>query len=78
MDTNVSFKVYSSCQQQKHCCHCSPVSLNLLLPALITVMRMMMKKPKIQTPATGSTTVASMPETKTDHCSIPEGKFVFK
>ena len=57
-------KFYLSCQQQQYCCQCCSVCVSLLLPALATVMRMTRKKPKVHTPATGSTTVVSMPETK--------------
>lgn len=38
--------------------------MSLLLPALATVMRIMRKKPTVQTAATGSTTVAKTPETE--------------
>lgn len=54
---NVLFKL------QQQCCQCSSVCASLLLPAFATVMRMMRKKPTVQTPATGSTTAVTMPET---------------
>lgn len=38
--------------------------MSRLLPALATVMRIMRKKPTVQTAATGSTTVAKTPETE--------------
>lgn len=52
---------YLCCQQHRH--HCSSIFASLFLPALATVMRMMRKKPRVHTAATGSTTANSTPET---------------
>lgn len=52
---------YLCCQQ--HCHHCSSIFASLFLLALATVMRMMRKKPRVHTAATGSTTTNSTPET---------------
>lgn len=57
------YKFYSSCQKHHCYCECSSTCVSLLLPALATVMRMMRKKPTVQTAATGSTTAISMPKT---------------